>query len=846
MITKLNYKLFNGFIHNWLVAGPLAIPRPATNQISNEDLRITEPPVDLGSLGPITQEHPLITWRYYHCRDDHFVDFTAFYTLPQELHAWAYAQFTVPTAQEASLLLTSSSPAELYLDGEQIWKKECFRRESGKQVTAFSARLPAHLQAGEHEILVKFEDHGLRATPYRIALQVQGIPDELVEIHIPTEMEENQLEKRRVLEELADLAYLDRYVYGSFEGDRYDRNEPILLRFPNEMPVYGELTHRLQSLNGDIFQEGTKLRQDGSVFELARQFPIRNGPHHLALLPPVGDYYIKKVCFERHELFHFVRTRYSSQPYGSLEQRKKEALDDASKRRNDSLYCEIAKVVLKMENVDRKLIRQAVDRVDRREDGRVIDLLGILGWLLRFKKKDYDLDDIKFAFRRCILGYRYWEDQPGSDGMDFASESRQILYHTCEILAGQLYPERKFENTGKLGSWHWEHGETLAIDWLRQRGLYGFQAWDSPASFELILAALSYLVDLAQSEIVADLSAVLMDKLFFTLGVNSFLGAFGSTRGQSDTISALSARLEPTSGISRLMWGLGNFNESVVGTVSLACCQKYELPEIVHQIAADTPDAFWNKEHHGDPAGGVNKVTYKSKDFMLCSAQDYHKGEKSSPVHTWQATLGPDALVYVNHPSNMGELDAYLPNLWAGNDRLPRVAQWGDVLIAIHKLEAEDWLGYTHAYFPTACFDEYKIDGKWAFARKGTGYLALSAAQGFDLITSGNTAYRELRSFGRQNTWICQMGQELLDGSFEDFQQKVLALPMTLSPLSAQLTSLRGETLSFDWEGPFLMNDQAQPLAGFNHYENIYCTAELGTGQMDIIYQSEGMRLKFD
>ena len=89
-----------------------------------------------------------------------------------------------------------------------------------------------------------------------------------------------------------------------------------------------------------------------------------------------------------------------------------------------------------------------------------------------------------------------------------------------------------------------------------------------------------------------------MDKIFFSMAVNSFQGAYGSTRGKTDTASVLSARLEPTSGIFRLMWGLGNYNENVMGTVSLACCKQYEIPDTIYNIGVDTPSAFWNREHH--------------------------------------------------------------------------------------------------------------------------------------------------------------------------------------------------------------------------------------------------------
>ncbi len=56
----------------------------------------------------------------------------------------------------------------------------------------------------------------------------------------------------------------------------------------------------------------------------------------------------------------------------------------------------------------------------------------------------------------------------------------------------------------------------------------------------------------------------------------------------------------------------------------------------------------------------------------------------------------------------------------------------------------------------------------------------------------------------------------------------------------------RGEPISFAWQGPLLVNGQAQALAGFKQFENPYCIAELPAQQMDIVYGEEGIRLRFD
>ena len=339
----------------------------------------------------------------------------------------------------------------------------------------------------------------------------------------------------------------------------------------------------------------------------------------------------------------------------------------------------------------------------------------------------------------------------------------------------------------------------------------------------------------------------------FTIALNSYKGVLGSTRYHTRSLSIKGGLLEATSGIIRLMWGQGIFNHHIAGTVSLACMEKYELPSIITDIATAFPEEMWNRECHSvstyqvSEKGGheVNKVTYKTPDAMLCSAQDYHPGEKGTWEHIWQATMGPEAVVFVNHPACSSWEDARQPNFWLGNAVLPRVAQWKDVLIAIHNLPEDDWMGFTHAYFPVEAFDEYVLRDGWAFARKGDAYLALTASQGLSLIQEGHSAFRELRSYGKHNVWLCHMGRAALDGDFVTFQEKIGKLDIVFEGLTVTCPNLRGEVLSFAWQGPLLLNGEELPLAGYRHYENPYCMAEFPCPQMEIRQGEYLLRLDF-
>lgn len=856
-VSHLEYQLQQGYIANWLVAGPLARPVANLERFEGEEFRlkiarhyyepgsgIAAPPVERESfaVGDTT-----LTWRYVRCDEDHFVDLTAFYHTCHYLQAWAYAQLECPETRETTFVLTTNGPADLWLNGEHVHRQEQFQLQ-----IPYSVPFRARLKAGRNEILVRFEAVAARACPFVMALRV-GEPDEAMPVFLPTLTE--HVRRRQLLERAFEPAYLDRELYGWHDG--------IVLRWPEEQQGSPdeaklprcELLARVQTPDGRIYMEALPVSAPGAEITVAKGFQLLDGPHRLVLMPRPEEYYIKNVRVTREIPLAVLRNEYSQAPYGSYEQRRREALEDAAKR-EAGLFSEIAKMELGRWNALKPAaIRESIETINRRADCSDFAMAGLLGMMYRYMDEPAFPEELKEPLEVCVLGFKYWMDEPGSDAMCYWTENHQILFHTCEILAGQLFSERTFSNAGQTGRWHREKGERLARSWLGKRARGGFREWDSNCYFEHDILALSHLADLAEDDQVRELAAVVLDKLLFTMALNSYRGVFGSTHGRTYAPLIKGARLEATSGVGRLLWGMGVFNQHIMGTVSLACAEGYELPPIIGEIAADQPDELWSRERHAgvlqewcDRETGsweVNKVTYKTPDYMLCSAQDYRPGQPGVQQHIWQATMGPDAVVFVTHPACSSEDNSHRPNFWHGGATLPRVAQWKDVLIAVHKLPDDDWMGFTHAYFPLYAFDEHALRDGWAFARKGSGYLALTAAQGLTLVTQGDNAYRELRSYGRRNVWLCQMGRAARDGSFEQFQQAVLALDLQLDDLTARYTSLRGDRLAFGWEGPLLLNGQEQPLAGFKHYESPYCTAELGAGQMEIAFGDQLLRLNF-
>ena len=72
------------------------------------------------------------------------------------------------------------------------------------------------------------------------------------------------------------------------------------------------------------------------------------------------------------------------------------------------------------------------------------------------------------------------------------------------------------------------------------------------------------------------------------------------------------------------------------------------------------------------------------------------------------------------------------------------------------------------------------------------------------------------------------------------------SLPVKFQDLTVQMTALSGAVLSFGWQGALTVNGKEQPVSGFKHIENPYCTAELPSTKMDISYGEYLLRLIFE
>ena len=433
-IYYADYDFQNGHIHNWLVAGPQVIPVPNLDRFEGQDFKlqiarhyyredsgVTQLPVERESLAVGDAE---LTWNYVRCLDDHFVDLSDFYPTCHYLRAWAYARLVSPTSQEVTFILTTNGQADLWLNGQHVHRQEHFYHQIPHSVS-----FPVPLQEGHNEILVRFEEVAVRECPYALALQIVGLPsdDTSDEPRVLLPISVETVARRQTLEQVFEAAYLDRNV---FVG-----NEHVIVRWPDDLAASADVMVRFQRPSGRIYGEAHITGKAGDHAFLGRPFEVPEGPYQALLMPRPGEYYERNMRIRREIVgLWALKSHYSQTPYGTYQERRLEALQDAA-RREDDVFAEMAKMELGLwSEVKVDVIREAVHKINRREDCSdfygsatlTTGLVGLLGMMHHYRKDPSFPGKLKRSLEKCILKFRYWMDQQAA--MPCVSGRRTIRF----------------------------------------------------------------------------------------------------------------------------------------------------------------------------------------------------------------------------------------------------------------------------------------------------------------------------------------------------------------------------------------------------------------------------------
>ncbi len=321
-------------------------------------------------------------------------------------------------------------------------------------------------------------------------------------------------------------------------------------------------------------------------------------------------------------------------------------------------FTQIPRLALNQGPLNEAMIQSAIDLLQARRDCADFALSGLLRILYRFSDSPLLSSAMHSAINSAILEFCYWYDQPGVRGMCFHTENHQILFHSCELLAGQRFPNHVFENDGQTGQWHVEHASKLLHQWIDQRARFGFSEWLSNCYFDEDMLALLNLVDFAADPEIQRKSSMLVDMLLLEIALHQFQGVMASTHGRTYARFILDGSTAATTAIAWMVFGLGQPHLRTNFTLAALCTSDYQCPPVIQQIAHHNPAEIQLRERHGlnvqdAPAFGLHPDRVEDNMFFWACQTSRHPAVRTTSLQIANTAQDPwlvDFIQGVDHP----------------------------------------------------------------------------------------------------------------------------------------------------------------------------------------------------
>ena len=259
------------------------------------------------------------------------------------------------------------------------------------------------------------------------------------------------------------------------------------------------------------------------------------------------------------------------------------------------------------------IFQAALDFIDARKDCADFVLHGILRMLYQFVPSDGKWEVLQRGMvpraltesgeptshfplskevidraRKTTLSFKYFPNEPGIDSLCTWTENHYILYTSAAYLAGQLYPDEVFTNSGETGKQKIQINRKRILRWLDLRFRTGFSEWLSHVYYDEDLVALLALYDFANDEEIRGKAEMVIDLILLDMALNSFKGVFGPTHGRSYENTKKWASNEGTTDTSKLLFGTGIFSGFDNMSAVAFALSGYRVPRVIEEIAGDS------------------------------------------------------------------------------------------------------------------------------------------------------------------------------------------------------------------------------------------------------------------
>ncbi|MDQ0419520.1 hypothetical protein J2045_000530 [Peteryoungia aggregata LMG 23059] len=710
------------------------------------------------------------------------VEFSGFWHRPTLLARWLRTRIVPPVSGRYRLRLATCGGVHLWVDGALAAKFEPFRRNK-ESVT----EIELWLEAGGSEIVVLAEELAERDALWYFELTVlDAVP---LRIELPVDVSVETIE---VLKALArDVRPSPMHV----------RDGELVLEFGTPASVDVEI--RAQILPSVHMRGKPPLLDARAVLSAGERrvtlegvWTLPDAYHALDLTLSVGE-----TRVERQIAFARFRDPPRDMRHLPLAQRKAIALEYMAEHGELRAGRAVAALAhgLPVGATFREIVDNTLAAIDERRDCSDFVMVPLL-WAAACYAAQIP-GDIMAKIEHSILGYRYWVDEPGNDVMWFWSENHVLCFHVSQYLAGRLYPDHRFECSGRLGAAQADLACDRLMHWFDSVEVHGLAEWNSAAYYPIDFIGLLALEHLGQGA-VRDRARTLLDRLFVMIGLHTLAGVPAGTMGRAYDKELRAGPLTELAPFATVGFGEGWLNDGVAALPMLAAGD-YSPPvaaaEVVTPPAGEAITAHYVQGH--DEAARL--VLYKTAAVQLSSTMDGKPGGRGHQQHILDIRFAahPLARAWVNHPGEDDPWGHQRPSYWAGNGSMPRAAQFQNSALLLYDLGVDARLPFTHGYVECQAFDEVVLENNWIMLRSGAGLAALTATRTIVPVDTGPCAGIEFRAEGTNSAWYVVVADAADAGNLQSFRNLLAQTRVELSD-DGRRVSVRqpqGPSLVLDW-----------------------------------------------
>lgn len=684
------------------------------------------------------------------------VDKSDFWHLPMDITFYSKVEITVPEAYSHTFEIKTCGGVKVWVNGK--FAAEFYPYESNLEE---SVVISVPFEKGSNTLVVGCNNYGERNIVFNFGLKNIGEP---LECRLPVQADVDKIARTQAM---LGTMYMEKLSYS-------DGPLVFCTDIPPEEPcvfvvkVAGSCKSITGSQGADKFLWGS-----------AEELPI--GYHEFIVAVVVDGVRLETSLWA--EVYPQSLRVPTPQEYV---QRKSAVLDFAIKNTSISVEQYMAWLARGQNPVEeyKKILDPMLRHVQNRGDCSDFRVLKLL-WML-YKFHHLLTPEQKEIYRVTLLDFRYWYDEKGNDAMWFFSENHALCFHTSEMLAGQLYPDEIFPNSGMLGRQHMAKAKGLIVEWFEKLLKYGYNEWNSVAYIPVDMLAYISLYELCTDEDIRGLARKALDYTYNIFAKNSFHGIMGTSNGRTYPRDLLANSNLGTNPLLWLAWGLGCLNAHTDPVVMFAL-SSYEPPAHLASLAGwNSTEKYCDETlqgHIAAPVAEVGAQSYVSVPTKLCKTKDYILGSCITPRTGWLGSQehllniflqDEQCRIWVNHPGEGKIFGQKRPGYFTGNGLTPLVTQqfntavvsYGFIAPLLQRAEVD----FTHAFCDMDKCDEVELNGCWAFVRRGEAFLALYSTNGLTLNQKPPLKNKELLSPGINGTWFIKVSSLSEIESFSTFK----------------------------------------------------------------------------